>query len=138
MLPALGGARARALNERLGRIGRRLVTEGNLVTANDTLLTTIVSQDPIFFYFDVDERSFLAYQRSSDADRKAGRTEPATALVGAADTSKRWLGRQDSNLRMTVPKTVALPLGDAPTAARLIPGAGVVGRGYPSIRSSQP
>ena len=26
----------------------------------------------------------------------------------------QWLGRQDSNLRMTVPKTVALPLGDAP------------------------
>ena len=27
-----------------------------------------------------------------------------------------WLGRQDSNLRMPVPKTGALPLGDAPTA----------------------
>ena len=26
----------------------------------------------------------------------------------------RWLGRQDSNLRMPVPKTGALPLGDAP------------------------
>ena len=26
-----------------------------------------------------------------------------------------WLGRQDSNLRMTAPKTVALPLGDAPS-----------------------
>jgi hypothetical protein len=27
-----------------------------------------------------------------------------------------WLGRQDSNLRMLVPKTSALPLGDAPIA----------------------
>jgi hypothetical protein len=26
-----------------------------------------------------------------------------------------WLGREGSNLRMTVSKTVALPLGDAPT-----------------------
>jgi hypothetical protein len=26
-----------------------------------------------------------------------------------------WLGRQDSNLGMSVPKTDALPLGDAPT-----------------------
>jgi hypothetical protein len=26
-----------------------------------------------------------------------------------------WLGRQDSNLRMTAPKTVALPLGHAPS-----------------------
>jgi len=46
-----------------GRISRRLVTEGNLVAANTTVLTTIVSVDPIYFYFDVDERSFLAYSR---------------------------------------------------------------------------
>ena len=26
-----------------------------------------------------------------------------------------WLGREGSNLRMSVPKTDALPLGDAPT-----------------------
>ena len=30
-----------------------------------------------------------------------------------------WLGRQDSNLRMTGPKPVALPLGDDPTTLRL-------------------
>jgi membrane fusion protein, multidrug efflux system len=47
-----------------GRIGRKLVSEGNLVNANTTLLTTIVSLDPIYFYFDLDERSFLAYQRT--------------------------------------------------------------------------
>lgn len=28
---------------------------------------------------------------------------------------KEWLGREDSNLRMPIPKTGALPLGDAPT-----------------------
>ena len=27
---------------------------------------------------------------------------------------EKWLGREDSNLRMAVPKTAALPLGDAP------------------------
>lgn len=46
-----------------GRISRKLVTEGNLVRENETLLTTIVAADPIYFYFDIDERSFLAYQR---------------------------------------------------------------------------
>lgn len=46
-----------------GRISRKLVTEGNLVRENETLLTTIVQYDPIYFYFDIDERSFLAYQR---------------------------------------------------------------------------
>ena len=42
-----------------GRISRKLVTEGNLVNANTTMLTTIVTTDPIYFYFDIDERSFL-------------------------------------------------------------------------------
>ena len=49
-----------------GRISRKLVTEGNLVSANTTLLTTIVTTDPIHFYFDIDERSFLAYQRLAE------------------------------------------------------------------------
>ncbi|MGL6211145.1 MAG: efflux RND transporter periplasmic adaptor subunit, partial [Paracoccaceae bacterium] len=39
-----------------GRIDRRLVTPGNLVRADDTVLTSIVSIDPIHFYFDIDER----------------------------------------------------------------------------------
>jgi membrane fusion protein, multidrug efflux system len=48
-----------------GRLSRHLVSLGNLVNANDTVLTNIVSMDPINFYFDVDERSFLAYQKLS-------------------------------------------------------------------------
>jgi len=46
-----------------GRISRKLVSEGNLVAADQTLLTTIVSVDPIHIYFDVDERSYLSYMR---------------------------------------------------------------------------
>ncbi|EIM27895.1 efflux RND transporter periplasmic adaptor subunit [Microvirga lotononidis] len=48
-----------------GRISRKLVSEGNLVNANDTILTNVLSLDPIQFYFDVDERSFLAFSRQS-------------------------------------------------------------------------
>lgn len=48
-----------------GRIGRAQVTEGNLVNANDTVLTSIVARDPVHFYFDIDERYFLAYQRDA-------------------------------------------------------------------------
>ncbi|WP_274626229.1 efflux RND transporter periplasmic adaptor subunit [Arvimicrobium flavum] len=48
-----------------GRIGRRLVSPGNLVEANSTLLTTIVAVDPIDFYFDIDERSYFAYARDA-------------------------------------------------------------------------
>ncbi len=57
-----------------GRIGRKLVSEGNLVTADQTLLASVVSTDPIHFYFDIDERSFIAYTRmTADGARPSGR-----------------------------------------------------------------
>jgi RND family efflux transporter MFP subunit len=40
-----------------GRIGRKLISEGNMVgTGQATLLSTLVVQDPIFVYFNVSER----------------------------------------------------------------------------------
>ena len=68
-----------------GRIGRKLISEGNLVTADQTLLTTIVSLDPIYFYFDVDERSFLAYQRTLHIGSVVGREQEPAAGPGRAD-----------------------------------------------------
>ncbi len=53
-----------------GRIDRRLVSVGNLVQPDSTLLTTIVAQSPIDFYFDVDERLYLAY--AEDARTRGG------------------------------------------------------------------
>lgn len=46
-----------------GRISRRLVDPGNLVTADDTILATIVTVDPIYVYFDMDERTVLHMKR---------------------------------------------------------------------------
>jgi RND family efflux transporter MFP subunit len=42
-----------------GRISRRLVDPGNLVNADNTILTTMVTEDPLYAYFDVDERTYL-------------------------------------------------------------------------------
>jgi RND family efflux transporter MFP subunit len=53
-----------------GRVDRRLVSPGNLVQADQTVLTTIVSIDPIDFYFDIDERAYFAYAR--DARERGG------------------------------------------------------------------
>ena len=53
-----------------GRIGRKLVTEGNLVNGNQgqtTLLTTIVSMDPVYCYFDADEHAVLKYRQMANA-----------------------------------------------------------------------
>ncbi|HYJ11466.1 MAG TPA: efflux RND transporter periplasmic adaptor subunit [Polyangiaceae bacterium] len=47
-----------------GRVGRAIVTEGNLVSTGPgeaTLLTTVVSLDPIYASFDADEQMFLRY-----------------------------------------------------------------------------
>ena len=72
-----------------GRISRRLVTEGNLVAANETLLTTIVSLDPIYFYFDVDERSVLAYGRMvREGTMTSPRETPIEVMVALADESQ--------------------------------------------------
>ena len=46
-----------------GRISRRSVDVGNIVTADTTSLATIVSLDPIYAYFDVDERTLLRLRR---------------------------------------------------------------------------
>ena len=67
-----------------GRISRRLVTEGNLVVANETLLTTIVSVSPIYAYFDVDEPTVLRIQQMvREGELTSARRSPTTHQVGA-------------------------------------------------------
>ena len=62
-----------------GRIGRALLSVGNLINAggSDPMLTTIVSVDPINVYFDVDERSLQRYVKS-----RSGTTRPANIRDG--------------------------------------------------------
>ncbi|MBA3730878.1 MAG: efflux RND transporter periplasmic adaptor subunit [Gammaproteobacteria bacterium] len=58
-----------------GRISRELVTQGNLIgggSASSTLLTTIVSLDPIYVYFPTDEYAYLRYARTADAGEQPG------------------------------------------------------------------
>lgn len=45
-----------------GRISRAITTTGNFVTAGTTLLTTIVTVDPVYVYSDIDENSLLKIQ----------------------------------------------------------------------------
>jgi RND family efflux transporter MFP subunit len=47
-----------------GRVGRNLLTIGNLVTADATTLTDIVATDNVYVYFDVDELTLLEVQRA--------------------------------------------------------------------------
>ncbi len=77
-----------------GRISRREVTEGNLIsggTADSTLLTTIVSLDPIHCSFDADEAAFLKYARLAAAGSRASSREVKNPVyLALADESPRF------------------------------------------------
>ncbi len=77
-----------------GRIGRKLISEGNLVNANATLLTTIVSLDPIYFSFDIDERTFLAYERAARERGQASAREGGGFDVELGVTGDTRLNRK--------------------------------------------
>jgi gold/copper resistance efflux system membrane fusion protein len=74
-----------------GRAGLALVTEGNLVAgggAGATLLTSLVSVDPLHVSFDIDEPTYLRLSRSRAAARDAdGRMEGVPVHVGLANES---------------------------------------------------
>jgi len=66
-----------------GRVGRAEVTPGNLVQAGPpaaTLLTTIMSLDPIYVYFDTDEQAYLKY-----VGAMRGRTNKRPVYIGLAN-----------------------------------------------------
>ena len=64
-----------------GKISRTSVTEGNLVANGDTL-TTIVSQDPVYVYFDAPERVVLRWDKAVGDEARRGLTARARAFVG--------------------------------------------------------
>ncbi len=68
-----------------GRVSREQVTVGNLVSADNTVLTNIVSVDPIYAYADVDERTVIAYQQMIQSGKvKDARESPIQVGVALA------------------------------------------------------
>lgn len=68
-----------------GRAGRAMVTAGNLVTAGDSasVLTTLVSLNTVFVYFDADEGTFLRYaQMARKGERPSERDSELPVKVG--------------------------------------------------------
>ena len=61
-----------------GRVGRAQITAGNLVNAGQSLLTTLVSTDRVYAYFDADERVFLKYVEL--ARQAGGQTRDASPV----------------------------------------------------------
>jgi len=67
-----------------GRASRAMITAGNLVTAGDSasVLTTLVSQQQMYVYFDVDENTFLNYQTMARQGQQRHALPVEIALVG--------------------------------------------------------
>lgn len=65
-----------------GHIGRAEVTAGNLVSAGQTLLTTLVSTDRTYAYFNLDERTYLEYQSLT---QQGQRSQASPVYLGLAD-----------------------------------------------------
>jgi membrane fusion protein, multidrug efflux system len=72
-----------------GRVSRAEVTRGNLVTGGingGTLLSSVVSMDPIYLYFDADEQSYLRYsQMARSGERPNSRDSRNPVQVGLAN-----------------------------------------------------
>ncbi|ETK17835.1 HlyD family secretion protein [Pseudomonas sp. FH4] len=57
-----------------GRVSRAAITAGNLVTADVTELTSVVSTDKVYAYFDADERVYLKYTELARQGRRGATT----------------------------------------------------------------
>jgi multidrug efflux system membrane fusion protein len=72
-----------------GRVSKALVTPGNLVSSNApeaTLLTTVVSIDPVYVSFEGDEQTYLRYQGlARDGSRPSSRDAKNPVRIGLAD-----------------------------------------------------
>lgn len=68
-----------------GRAGRAMVTVGNLAAADQTLLTTLVSQNPMYVYFEADEQTYLRYNDLARKGERSGDKNPVK--VGLAGES---------------------------------------------------
>jgi multidrug efflux system membrane fusion protein len=69
-----------------GRIGAAMVKPGNLVAPGETLLSTLVSMDPVHVVFEGDERAYLRYQEMArDGERQSSRDAANPVEVALAN-----------------------------------------------------
>jgi len=76
-----------------GRVSRAIITPGNLVSSAD-VLTNVVSDDPIYAYFDTDEATYMKFARQVAPEAADGQAhaEPAGRARGANTGSPVYLG----------------------------------------------
>ncbi|WP_347906050.1 multidrug efflux RND transporter periplasmic adaptor subunit MexE [Pseudomonas purpurea] len=86
-----------------GRVSRAQITAGNLVTADTTALTSVVSTDKVYAYFDADERVFLKYTQLARQGQR-GQTTPVYLGLSNEDGNPH-LGQMNFVDNQVNPKT---------------------------------
>ncbi|MBD8235955.1 efflux RND transporter periplasmic adaptor subunit [Pseudomonas fluorescens] len=86
-----------------GRVSRAEITAGNLVTADTTALTSVVSTDKVYAYFDADERVFLKYTQLARQGQR-GATTPVYLGLSNEDGNPH-LGQMNFVDNQVNPKT---------------------------------
>jgi multidrug efflux system membrane fusion protein len=77
-----------------GRTSRAQLTRGNLAQADQTVLTTVVSQDPVYVYFDCDEQSYLRFEERVHHGSGVSSANPVRVAL-ANETGFPHIGRVD-------------------------------------------
>ena len=77
-----------------GRTSRAQLTRGNLAQADQTVLTTVVSQEPLYVYFDCDEQSYLRFQEKAHRGNGVSSANPVHVAL-ANETGFPHVGRID-------------------------------------------
>jgi len=72
-----------------GKVSRDFINVGNLVRENDTILTRLVSIDPIHFYFEANQNQLLKYKRMEQDSARTGKADGAQDDSAAQDTESR-------------------------------------------------
>lgn len=123
-----------------GQIGRTYLTEGNLVEGDKTILASVVSRDPVYVYFDMDELTYLKFAKARDKEQTVllklaseegyprkgkinllpGSVNPNTGAV----TMRAVLDNRDKTLLPGMFARVRVPLG-APHKVLLVPDEAV-------------
>jgi membrane fusion protein, multidrug efflux system len=87
-----------------GRTSRAQLTRGNLAQADQTVLTTVVSQDPVYVYFDCDEQSYLRFQERVHRGSGVSSANPVRVAL-ANETGFPHVGRVDFLDNQVTPST---------------------------------
>ena len=126
-----------------GQISRYYLTLGNLVNQDQTLLTTIVSLDPIYVYFDMDERTLVQIRKALAEGKIVRRTNgrapgPHGAGDGRGLSAQGYCQLRQPQVNSTTGSITLRGKFEPNPVRRRRPPATKVGRGRPAKPAAVP